>query len=85
MDVTWEQERLEKVKAMIEAYEDAIDEFLTNADVQTYTLNTGQTTTTVARTQLASLQATLDRLLNRYAVLCQRLNGDGTHNGAFAW
>jgi hypothetical protein len=85
MDVAFEQEQLEKIKEMIAAYNDAISAFLTQADVQTYTLNTGQTTTTVSRTQLASLQATRRSLMNEYAVMCNRLHGDGTHNGAPAW
>ena len=78
------QERLEATKAQIILYEDAIMQLSTGA-VQSYSLNTGQTTQSVTRFDLNRLQVTLDVLLNRLATLEARLNGCSTINAGPAW
>jgi len=62
------QARIDKVKAQIETYEDAITALSTGA--QTYMLDTGQSRQSVTRANLASLNKTL----NDMEVKLQRLN-----------
>jgi hypothetical protein len=78
------QERLEATKAQIILYEEAIMQLSTGA-VQSYSLNTGQTTQSVTRFDLNRLQVTLDALSNRLATLEARLKGCGTINAGAAW
>jgi hypothetical protein len=80
MDREFLEARIEKCKAMIIAYEDAITALVTEG-VKSYTLNTGQTVQTVQEHDLASLQKSLDGLYNRCATLEARLNGTGTITG----
>lgn len=84
MGSTFWQERLEATKAQIILYEDAIMQLSTGA-VQSYSLNTGQTTQSVTRFDLNRLQATLDSLLNRLATLEARVCGSGTTTMGPAW
>lgn len=78
------QARLEATQAQIILYEDAIMQLSTGA-VQSYSLNTSQTTQTVTRFDLNRLQVTLDSLYNRYATLKARIDGCGTINAGAAW
>ena len=74
MDAAFLQERIDKVKAQIVAYEDAIDALVVQG-MQSYTLDTGQTRQTVTRFELSSLQSQLDSLMNRLATLQARQTG----------
>jgi len=60
----------------IVAYNNAIDA-LTLGGVQSYTLDTGQSKTTVSKFDLEKLNAALDGLLNRLATLEARVYGCG--------
>lgn len=66
-------ERIEKTKTMIAAYEDAILALAGGA--MSYTLDTGQTRTVVAKAQLGSMRSTLGHLETRLATLDARRNG----------
>lgn len=74
----FELARIAKVESQIVIYETAIDA-LGAGNIQTYKLDTGQSTTSVTRLNLTELQNTLDRLLNRRATLLARCNGGSTH------
>ena len=69
--------RLTAVEAQIIAYENAV--LTLGNGVQSYELNTGQTTERVTKVDLLRLQGLLDSLLNRRATLRARLFGGGTH------
>ena len=84
MDATFLQARIDATKAMILAYETAIDA-ITVGGVSSYTLDTGQTTQTVTKLNLPALQRTLASLDNRCATYEARLKGTGTVTGAPAW
>lgn len=74
-DTQWLLDRIEKTKAMIVAYEDAILALAGGA--QSYRLNTGQTDQTVTKANLASMRVELDSLENRKTTLELRLYGSG--------
>jgi hypothetical protein len=76
---TWLLARISATQKQIEAYEDAITA-LTTGGVQSYSLNTGQTTQQVTKFDLMQMQQTLDSLYNRYDILQQRCNGSGSFN-----
>jgi hypothetical protein len=76
MDAAFLTARIEATKNIIIQYEDAILQNGTNG-VQSYSLNTGQTTTNVTRFDLARLQSSLPALYNQLATLEARLNGSG--------
>ena len=78
------QARLQRLRVTIVAYEDAIDA-LTLGNVQSYSLNTSQTTQSVTRFDLPRLTNTLDTLYNRYATLEARLSGCGVTNARPHW
>lgn len=84
MDREFINERITATKALIVAYEDALSTFATDGTIQSYTLDTGQSTQTVTRAQLSSLRTTLDSHYNRLATLEARLKG-GSITGAPAW
>lgn len=71
------QERIDKTAALIVVYEDALLAFAATP-IETYRIDTGQTTQTVTRANMASLQRQLDGLYNRYATLCARVTGAGS-------
>lgn len=77
MDAAFIQARIDATKAAIVAYETA-QTTLATGNVQSYTIDTGQTRQTVTRLDLADLQRTIDSLYNRCATLEARLNGSGT-------
>lgn len=78
------EERIAATKAQIVVYEEAILQ-LNSGAVQSYTLNTGQTTTTVTRFDVARLNQSLDSLYNRLATLEARLTGSGVVKVNPAW
>lgn len=78
------QDRIDATKAMIILYEEAIFQ-LNDGSVQSYTLNTGQTTQTVTRFDVARLQVSLDGLYNRLATLEARQTGSGVVKVNPAW
>jgi hypothetical protein len=84
MDTTFLQERITATKAQIVAYEDASLAFGTS-NIQSYTLDTGQSRQTVTRADLSQLQRTLEGLYNRLVVLEARLTGNGVLIGTPAW
>lgn len=74
----WLEARIEKTKALIEAYEDAILALSTDGIFQ-YSLDTGQTRQMVTKQQLGSLRLQLEALENRLATLTARLCGGSTY------
>lgn len=68
------QARLVATQAQIIAYEIAA-EALANNEIQSYTIDTGQTRQVVTRLNLTELQNAIDRLYNRCVILEYRLNG----------
>ena len=84
MDPAFLKERLEKTKALIIAYEDAVTAIV-SGQVQAYTLDTGQNVQTVTRVNLSLTQKALDILYNRCATMEARLNGSGTLTVRPAW
>ena len=84
MDCTFLKERIASTKAQIIVYEDAILSLESGA-VQTYSLNTGQTTQSVTKFDVARLQASLDGLYNRLVTLEARLTGNGVKIAGPAW
>lgn len=83
-DCNFLRERIESTKAQIIIYEDATMA-LESGSLQSYSLNTGQTTQYVTKFDLARLQKHIDALYNRLAVLEARLTGNGTKIAGPAW
>jgi hypothetical protein len=69
----WEARR-DKLAVAIAAYEDALIAFA-DSNTQSYTLDTGQTRTTVQRAEIGSLRNTYEALLSTYDDLCARICG----------
>ena len=76
-DAAFLQARLTAVEAQIVAYEAAVAAL--GSGIQSYELNTGQTTQRVTKVDLLRLNSVIDSLLNRRATLRARLFGAGTH------
>ncbi len=76
-DSTFLQARIDKTEVLIVLYEDALDNLIT-AQMQSYTIDTGQTRQTVTKADIPSINSQLDMLYNRLATLCARLDGSGT-------
>jgi hypothetical protein len=74
----WLQSRLEAVQAQIEAAETAMLA-LSAGTLASYTIDTGQTTQTVTKRNLASLQMFIDSLYARLDYLDNRINGEGLY------
>lgn len=83
-------DRINKLKAIIEKYEDAIDALLVGG-VQSYTLDTGQSRQTVTRADLKDLEEGLERKLNSLFMLENRYcnqcgpGGAGTTTARPVW
>jgi len=77
--------RIEQVQAQIIAFEDALTAFAANGAVQSYTIDTGQTTQTVTRSNLSQLRNTVTSLYNQLATLEARVNGCGTVQARPGW
>jgi Mg2+ and Co2+ transporter CorA len=84
MDAGFLQDRIAATKAQIIAYEDAAAA-LASGNIQSYTIDTGQTRQTVTRLDLADIQKTIDSLYNRLSTLQARLSGSGTVIVGPAW
>ena len=78
-DSAFLEQRLAACEAAIVAYEAALAAFATG-NVQSYTLDTGQTRQTVTKANLTEMDRQLDRLLNRRAVLRAQLGLSGHAN-----
>jgi hypothetical protein len=72
------------VEAQIAAYQAAITA-LTVGGVAQYTLDTGQSSQSVTKLNLSSLNKAVDGLYNRRATLSARLNGCGVHTMRPGW
>lgn len=79
------RKRLAAIEALIEQYELALLAFSDDINIQSYTLNTGQTTQTVTRLDVTRLQAALPSMYNQQVTLSARLNGCGTKIMGAAW
>lgn len=77
MDRNYLQARITATRSQIEAYEAAFLA-LASGQVQSYTLDTGQTTQKVTKLDLEWLNDTIDGLYNRCVTLEVRLNGAST-------
>lgn len=83
MDRTFITDRITATKAQIIAFEDAALALATN-QIQSYTMDSGQTRQVVTRLNLTELENAINRLYNRCATLEARLNG-GTLSLRPAW
>lgn len=77
-DKTWLDARIAATEALIVAHEAAITA-LTTGGAQSYSLDTGQTRTSVTRANLSELRIALSQLENRRSELRTRRYGAG-HN-----
>lgn len=73
LDRAWYEARVEAVKALIVAYESALLAIASGA--QSYSLNTGQTTQSVTKANVASVRDTLNELHNQLSMLERKLCG----------
>ncbi len=83
MDRAFIQARIDATKAQIIAYEDAV--LALAGGVQSYTLDTGQSSQQVTKLNLNSLNSTVASLYNRCATLEARLNGSGVTRVSPVW
>lgn len=84
MDRAFLEERITKIKERIIAYEDAMLAISSGA-IEEYRIDTGQTKTTVKKSNINTLQDVIDRMLNQLCVYQTRLNGGGTVTVQPAW
>ena len=77
MDRAFLQEMIDAIQEQIRAYNAAILA-LTTGQVQSYSLDTGQTKQTVTKNNLAALTATRQSLMNELCTLQARLDGSGS-------
>lgn len=62
------------LEQQITDYQNAATALATN-QIQSFTLDTGQTKETVTKLDMDKIQAVIDTLYNRYIALCSRCNG----------
>lgn len=84
MDRAFLIERITKIKERIIAYEDAMLAISTGA-IEEYRIDTGQTKTTVKKSNIKTIQDVIDGMLNQLCVYQTRLNGGGTITVQPAW
>lgn len=77
-DTAWREARLVKLRALIDAYDDAILQLSTGAVMQ-YSIDTGQTRQTVTKQQISQIKNVRDSLANEYETLRARLCGAGVN------
>lgn len=77
IDREWLDARIERKKAIIIAYEDAIEAL--SGGAQMYQMDTGQMRTMVTRAQLSQLRAALESFENGLSTLYARRDGAGIH------
>ncbi|MNI26478.1 hypothetical protein D3C77_336910 [compost metagenome] len=75
-DLEWERTRLTKLKAIIDALDDAILQLSTTAILE-YHLDTGQSKQRVTRQDLPRLVDAKADLFTQYDALCARLSNGG--------
>ena len=85
MDNTFLAARITQTQALIIAYEDAVLALTTNGGVESYTIDTGQTRTTVTRTNLKDINKSLESLYNRLCTMQARLTGGGVTIARPCW
>jgi len=73
MDREYIEERIAKIKARIEIYEDALS--VIASGVFSYTIDTGQGRQTVTRQSVGQMESALNTLYNDLDVFYARLNG----------
>lgn len=78
MDNAQIKKSLVAVKATIDAAQEAIIA-LTAGQMESYTLDTGQTRQTVTKANIPQMQQTINSLMSQCDVLEARLNGGGFH------
>lgn len=76
LDREWEQARLDKTKAIINALDDAILQLSTTGILE-YHLDTGQSKQRVTRQDVARMTEMRADLFNQYDALCSRLTNGG--------
>lgn len=82
IDCTFLQEMIDQTKQQIRDYMLAQTNIATGVE-QSFTLNTGQTVTTVTKFNIMTLQNAIDALFNRLEMLCLRCPQPGSgSNGA---
>ncbi len=84
MDSQFLSDRIEKTKEMIVALEAAILA-LTSSNIQSFTLDTGQTREVVQKRDISRLEMTLEELYSRLSNLEERLTGCGVFNVVPGW
>ncbi len=84
MDAADIQARIDKIKAQIDAIDEAIIAILVNK-VESYTLDTGQSRQTVTRQNVTDLIESQNVLMNTCVTLEARLNGSGVSYGGGFW
>lgn len=83
MDASFLIARRDATLIQIQAYEAAVAAL--SSGIEEYTLDTGQSRQTVRRFDIAKLNAVLDSLMNRYAILCKRIDGPQGTVGVPDW
>lgn len=84
MDGSFLQDRITKTKALIEALEDA-ELALMSGEIQSYTLDTGQSRQTVTYKNPTEIRKYIDSLYNRLATLCARAGDGGSVRVSPGW
>jgi len=84
MDNAFIRDRINTTKQLIIKHEDA-SIALSDGSIQSYTLDTGQSTQTVTKLNLGELQKVIDSLYNRCTTLQTRLTGSGQVIGKPSW
>lgn len=74
---TFDVTRLQKLEALINAYEDAILSLMTKGAIEEYQLNTGQGMQRVRRSDISKLQDTVAKMLQQRDALASRVYGSG--------
>jgi len=82
MDEFW-RERIRVTQEQLIAYEDALTAL--NGGVTSYTINTGQSQTTVSRASIPDINRTIDSLTNRLVTYNARLTGSGVTRVIPGW
>lgn len=85
MDATFLQERIDKIKLRIVAYEDQLLALATEAGIQQYTIDTGQSRQTVVNVSIPDMEKALESLENTLCTYQARLTGSGVVNARPAW
>ena len=85
MNAALTKQLLATTEAQLLAWMDAQTALAANTGVQSYTIDTGQTRQTVTRADIDKVNAMIDSLMNRCAVLQQRLTGAGNSIARPCW